>query len=325
VFGSSTTQLFRNLSYTLKFEQGDELVISGVDHEANIAAWVDLADRQGLVIKWWQLPSSETNPRLTVANLQPLLSERTRLVTCTHASNILGTIHDIKAIAKAVHGTPRGMLCVDGVAYAPHRPVDMRALGVDFYAFSWYKVYGPHISILYADAKAQEQMQSLGHFFNPHKTLESKIGLAGASYELVQAIPAVLDYLGPAGSAVWETIRQQEYALQSILLEYLNGREDVTIYGEKSADTSLRVSTISFRVNGWGARELVETVEKDSNLAFRWGGFYSYRLVVQTLGLGDDGVVRVSMVHYNTGQLHPVLALESRAVLSIIYPFILAR
>jgi selenocysteine lyase/cysteine desulfurase len=101
-----------------------------------------MAKRSNLVIKWW-VPKSKENPKLEASDLEELLSEKTVLVTCTHASNILGTIHDIKAIAQAVHKIPGALLCVDAVAYAPHRQVDVTALGVDFYSFSWYKVQ-PH-------------------------------------------------------------------------------------------------------------------------------------------------------------------------------------
>ena len=134
------------MASTLNFNEGDELVISSVDHESNVASWVDLAERQKLVIRWWKPePTADlgvkANPKLTPENLLGLLSARTRLVTLTHASNILGTIHDIKAITDTVHSHCRGALvCVDGVAYAPHRKIDIKELGVDFYAFSWYKV-----------------------------------------------------------------------------------------------------------------------------------------------------------------------------------------
>lgn len=138
VLGPSTTQLFRNLSYALKFKSGDEIVVSGIDHEANVASWVSVAERLGLNLKWW-IPKDHQNPRLLPEDLKELLSERTRLVTCTHASNILGTINDIKRIADMVHTVPGAMLCVDAVAYAPHRQIDVKALCVDFYAFSWYK------------------------------------------------------------------------------------------------------------------------------------------------------------------------------------------
>ncbi|KAI1083323.1 pyridoxal phosphate-dependent transferase [Whalleya microplaca] len=300
VFGPSTTQLFRNLSYTLEFKEGDEIIVSSIDHEADIAPWVDLAHRQKLTLKWWT-PAPSTNPKLLVEDLQGLLSPRTRLVTCTHASNILGTITDIPAVAAAVHGVPGALLCVDAVAYAPHRALDVKALGVDFYSFSWYKVYGPHISMLYASREAQKQhMRSLGHFFNPSETLENKIGLAGANYELVQSIPAVANYLGGGTPDAWGGFEAHEAELQSTLLEYLKSRSDVTVYGETNPDTKLRVCTISFTVDGWDSRDVVETVEKDTNLGFRWGAFYSNRLVNQLLGLGPTGVVRVSMLHYNT-------------------------
>ncbi|ETS87600.1 hypothetical protein PFICI_01428 [Pestalotiopsis fici W106-1] len=303
VFGSATTQLYRNLSYSLQFQEGDEIVISSIDHEANIAPWVDLASREKLTLKWWT-PAKSNNPKLLPEDLDALLSPRTRLVTCTHTSNILGTITDVQAVAKTVHDkVPGALVCVDGVAYAPHRPLDVAALGVDFYCFSWYKVYGPHISMLYASRKAQDSgaMRSLGHFFKKGETLEEKLGLAGGSYELLQSVPAVLAYLGPGtGSATWDGVRAHEAELQQTLLEYLNARNDVTVLGETSADPAVRVPTVSFVVKGWNSQELVEKVEKDGNYAFRWGSFYSNRLAHELLGLESDGVVRISMVHYNT-------------------------
>ncbi|EFQ28760.1 aminotransferase class-V [Colletotrichum graminicola M1.001] len=302
VVGASTTQLFRNLAHALAFDKGDEIIVSAVDHEANIASWLDLASRQGLTVKWWK-PAGAPNPKLTVENLEPLLSEKTRLVAFTHASNILGTIHDVAAIAAAVHKeTPKGLVCVDGVAYAPHRPLDVQALGVDFYAFSFYKVYGPHTAMLYASRSVQDRhMRSLGHFFNPSGSLEGKLGLAGGSYELVSAVPRVLEYLGTPDSEEWKYKVEQERLLQLTLLQYLNGRDDVTVYGETDAGTERRVPTISFRVKGWGAKELVAAVEKDTDFGFRWGHFYSYRLIKEILGLDPaDGIVRVSMVHYNS-------------------------
>lgn len=282
------------------------MVLSTVDHEANIASWAALAERQQLTIKWWK-PASTDEPKLLATDLDALLSPRTRLVTCTHTSNILGTIHDIKAISAAVHAAcPNALVAVDAVAYAPHRRIDVKDLGVDIYSFSWYKLYGPHVSMLYAKAETtQRQMASLGHYFNPHATLENKLALAGGSYELVSAIPAVTAYLDSVG---WEAILRQEAELQGTFLEYLNGRDDVTIYGDRSADGKVRVPTISFTVKGWDSRELVETVEKETNFGFRWGMFYSNRLLHDFLGLGKDGVVRVSMVHYNTGKFDPMLA-----------------
>ena len=157
MIGPSTTQLFSNLSLILNIPAGSELIISSIDHEANISPWVRLAKLHNYAIKWWpNAPTSQTrettSPLLTPENLKPLLSEKTALVTCTHASNVLGTIHDVKKIAEMVHSIPGAKLCVDGVALAPHREVDVKALGVDFYSFSWYKVcitlYAPINSLL---------------------------------------------------------------------------------------------------------------------------------------------------------------------------------
>ncbi|CZR54187.1 related to selenocysteine lyase [Phialocephala subalpina] len=302
VLGSSTTQLFRNLSIALgPFQTGSEIIISKVDHEANIAPWVAMAGYAGLTIKWW-IPKTKENPKLEASDLKELLSEKTVMVTCTHASNILGTIHDIKAIAEAVHTVSSALLCVDAVAYAPHRKLDMQELGADFYCFSWYKVYGPHISMLYASEKGLKAVKSIGHYFNPSTTLADKLGLGGSCYELTASIPSIVDYFGPNPTETWNKIVKHEFELQSTLLNYLNARSDVTIQGEKVADPAKRVSTISFTVKGKKSQDVVEAVDKISNgeMGIRWGGFYSVRLHDEILGLGKDGVVRVSMVHYNT-------------------------
>ncbi|KAI1435340.1 aminotransferase class-V [Xylaria sp. CBS 124048] len=307
VFGASTTQLFRNLSFTLPFHEGDEIIVSSIDHEANIAPWVDLASRQKLVLKWWTPSLAESspphdtsiNPKLTPSSLLPLLTSRTRLVACTHASNLLGTINPIADIAAAIRAgpAPEALFVVDAVSYAPHRPVDVLALGVDAYAFSWYKVYGPHIAMLYASSRARAQMKSLGHFFKKGETLEEQIGLAGASYELLSGIPAVTSYLE---HTTWPAIIAQEQVLQAALLHYLTSRPDVTIYGDSKSDSQARVPTISFVVAGWKSSDVVAAIESATNLGFRWGAFYSERLAKEQLGLGDEGVVRVSMVHYNS-------------------------
>lgn len=230
-------------------------------------------------------------------------------MTCTHASNILGTIHDIQALAETVHTVPGAMLCVDAVAYAPHRRPDMKALDVDFYSFSWYKVYGPHIANLYAHRRTLEKLSSLGHFFNPTATLENKLGLAAANYELVSAVPKVVEYLGGSHpESIFKKIAEHEGELSSVLLDYLNSREDVTVYGEKTPDPKARVPTISFTIKGRNSKEVVERVEGVSDFGFRWGGFYSYRLMHEILmpdqpkEVRDVGVIRVSMVHYNTLQ-----------------------
>jgi selenocysteine lyase/cysteine desulfurase len=145
VLGPSTTQLFRNLSQSLYdyITPDSEIILSQLDHEANIAAWLHLAQRKGCEVKWWRgedVGGKGTNPQHTVESLREVMSPKTKFVACTHVSNVLGTVHDVKALAEVVHEVPGALFCVDGVAFAPHREVDVVDLGVDFYAFSWYKV-----------------------------------------------------------------------------------------------------------------------------------------------------------------------------------------
>lgn len=294
--------MFRNVSVALKTQPGDELVISKLDHEANIASWVQLAEWKGLTVKWW-VPSQNTtsNPKLIPEDLKKLLSDKTRLVTCTHTSNILGSVTDIAPLAKVIHETsPRAMFCVDAVAYAPHVSIDVKQLGIDFYSFSWYKVYGPHVAMLYVSEKAQKELVSLGHYFKPGKTLEEMLGLAAANYECVQAVPEIVSYLQKVG---WDAISKQEEEIQEVLLSFLRSKPDIIkIYGEPSSDRRLRVPVISFRIKGHSSLAVIDAVEAKSRYGCRNGHFYSKRLCDDVLGIrdSDDGVIRCSLLHYNT-------------------------
>ena len=204
-------------------------------------------------------------------------------------------------------------MVVDGVALAPHRPINVHELGVDFYAFSWYKCYGPHIATLYASRAAQAQLGTLGHFFHESRTLSDRMNLAGASYELVASLPRVVEYLdgaeGRGGREErWAGIAAHEVELQETLLRYLRGKEGVVVWGEREGgDGGRRVPVVSFTVEGRGSREVVKGVERRGGkgrggrqFGVRWGHFYSKRLVEEVLGLGGEGVVRVSLCHYNT-------------------------
>ena len=147
-------------------------------------------------------------------------------------------------------------------------------------------------------------MGSLGHFFHESDSLSTKLGLASASYELVAAIPTVVEYFGETVEKrreVWGAIAEHEERLQQLLLDNLNGRDGVTVYGHTNAVKEKRVPVVSFSVEGWNSKDLVERVEARSRVGFRWGHFYSKRLVDEVLGLGEiGGVVRLSLVHYNT-------------------------
>lgn len=309
VFGPSTTQLIRNLSYSLKFSPGDEIVVSTLENEANISPWLDLARRENLVIRWWKTAvmgeGRLKKPKLDFDGLnktgldgsREVLTTKTRLVVFSHASDVIGTIHNIRALSEQIHHFG-ALVYVDGVAFAPHRPLDVKHWGVDFYAFSWDKAYGPHIATLYASWSVQTQMGSLGHTFSPSSTLRDKLGLDGGSPELCQAVIPIAKYLGSSPAS----IKSQEDDLQIWFLRYLGNMSSATVYGLGQNERESRLPIVSFTLDGWDSREFVEALESNSNFGISWGCFGSHRLVRDTLGLGPTGVIRVSMAHYNTSK-----------------------
>ncbi|KHO01264.1 Pyridoxal phosphate-dependent transferase, major domain protein [Metarhizium album ARSEF 1941] len=301
-FGQSTTALLRLLGQSLRPHLGPdaEMVCSTLCHEASASAWVHLARSLGVTIKWWT-PSrdGEDDPCLTVDSLRPLLTPKTRLVTCNHVSNVVGTIHPIRELADLVHTVPGCVFVVDGVAWAPHRPVDVKSLDVDFYCFSWYKVFGPHMAQLYAHRRAQSRhMTSINHFWFDHSTLDGKVHLGTACYELEAMCAPIARYLGDIG---WDAIIRQETVLTEVLLDYLVGRPDVyRVFGRRTADPSQRVSIVIFEVLGRQSSDVVMQVHVRDRFRITWGDCWAPRPTFDVLRPHGDGIIRVSFVHYNT-------------------------
>jgi len=310
VLGATSTQLFDQLARAMVqvWAPGDEVIVTNFDHEANIGPWRKLA-AHGIVVRVWSIPEGAYLPDL--GDLQALLSDRTRLVAVTHASNIYGSINPVREIADIVHGAG-ALVCVDGVAYAPHRAVDVQALGADFYGFSVYKTYGPHFAALYGRYDLLLNAGNINHEFFPTDKVPQKMEPGNASHELAYSCVGVVDYLEAfaaahgvnstgraAVEAAFALIADHEEALSKRLLDYLNGRGDVTIIGDPSGDKARRVPTISFVIDGKSSRGVVEATDP-TGIGIRFGDFYSRRLV-ESLGLADpEGVIRVSAVHYNT-------------------------
>jgi cysteine desulfurase family protein (TIGR01976 family) len=310
VLGATSTQLFDQLARALvqTWQPGDEVIVTNFDHEANIGPWAKLA-AQGIVVKVWTMPDGAYQPDL--ADLEALLSDRTRLVAVTHASNIYGSITPVRQIADKVHAAG-ALLCVDGVAYAPHRAIDVQALGADFYGFSVYKTYGAHFAALYGRYDALLAAGNINHSFFAKDKVPQKMEPGNASHELAYSCTGVIAYLEDfaqahgvnaqgraAVEAAFGIIADHEQAISERLLAYLRGRADVTIIGDPNSDKARRVPTISFTIEGKSSRAVVEATDP-TGLGIRFGDFYSRRLV-QSLDLADpDGVIRVSAVHYNT-------------------------
>ena len=312
VFGGSTSQLLRTLatSFGDKLQPGDEVIVSSGDHEANISPWLNL-ERIGIDVKFWDVDPESYE--LRIEDLESLMGPRTRLVAVTHTSNILGTVNPIRRIADTVHASG-ALLCVDGVAYAPHRAVDVQALDADFYVFSCYKTYGPHLAVLYGKRDLLIDLPSRSFFFIAEDNVPYKFQPGGPNYELSYGMLGLLDYLAeladpngsPAASsdprhsleASYAMIAEYEETLSERLLSFLRERAGVRIIGTELADLAVRVPVVSFVVDGMPSREVVEGTDPH-RVAIRFGHFYAARLI-ERLGLAPDGVVRVSMVHYNT-------------------------
>ncbi|MEJ1158985.1 cysteine desulfurase-like protein [Prosthecomicrobium sp. N25] len=305
VLGPNTTTMMRNLATAMagRLRPGDEIVLTVFDHESNIGPWLTLADK-GVTFKFWSLDPDTLEPDLE--ELGRLMSPRTRLVAVTHTSNILGTIMPIAEIARFVH--ERGAeIAVDAVAYAPHRAVDVQALDVDYYAFSFYKTYGPHFAVLYGKYDKLLELDGLYHYFYGKDRVPAKLEPGNTNYELAWGVVGIVDYLEalgggggrPAIERAFADIAAHEAVIGERLLAYLRDRNDLRVIGRPDADARHRVPTISFKLTGREAESVVAAVDA-AEVGMRHGDFHSRRLV-EHLGLDRaGGVCRVSMVHYNT-------------------------
>lgn len=309
ILGPSTSALLQMLanSYSKVLTPGDEIVVAQIGHEANVGPWTKLA-ALGIEIKWWEMDTDDfTSP---LGRLEELLSERTALVALPHVSNLLGEIMDVAAVTELAHRAGARVVA-DGVAYAPHRAMDVAAWDIDFYAYSTYKVYGPHMAAMWASRDALSELQGPNHFFIPDDEVPYKFELGGVSHEGCAGILGLRDYLamlagvGEAATLdragvehAFEIMTACELPMQQRLIEYLQSRSDLRIIGPAHGASS-RVGTISFVHDSKTSREITEVVDR-SGIAIRHGHMYAYHLC-EALGRDvEDGVVRVSLVHYNT-------------------------
>jgi cysteine desulfurase family protein (TIGR01976 family) len=310
VMGGSTTSLMFLFTQALLpgIKPGDEIIVTNSDHEANIGGWTRLK-AAGAVVRIWEV-NTETLT-LELADLERLLSPRVKWVAITHASNILGTVNPVREIATRVHAAG-ARLCVDAVAYAPHRLVDVQASGADVYVFSFYKVFGPHYAVMWVQRDLLMALPSLNHYFIGPEVVPYKLQPGNVNYELSYGCIGISEYLNAVGSqlgatgsarqkmqAAFDAFEQHEDALAERLLAYLRGKKSVRIIGLPSAAAGGRVPTVSFMVTGQMSESIVRHVDQ-FNIGIRFGDFYAKRLI-EALGLqSQGGVVRVSIAHYNT-------------------------
>lgn len=311
ILGPSSTQLVYMLAscYADVLTPGDEIVVAQTGHEANIGPWMRLAERMpGLKVRMWAVERDSMSCRLE--DLQSLLTTRTRLVTFPHVSNLLGEIIDVEAVTRMAHAAGARVV-VDGVAYAPHRAMDVARWGVDWYFYSTYKVYGPHMGAMFGRDDAIAQLTGPNHFFIPREQVPYKFEVGGASHEGCAGLLALRGYLNVlAGEeplrtmdratieAAFEIMTNCELPLQRRLIDWLRSRSDVRIIGPAHGEAT-RIATISFLHDRLSPRKVAEPA-LERNIGLRTGHMYAYRLC-EGLGIGvREGVVRVSAVHYNT-------------------------
>ena len=312
VLGPSTTALMGRLATALSpnWREGDEVVVTNLDHEANIGAWRRLEER-GLVIREWRF-RPETM-RLELEDLEALLNERTKLVAFTHCANVVGTIHDVAAITEKIHAAG-ALSCVDGAAYSPHRRVDVKALGVDFYIASLYKVFGPHVGAMYGRREALLAGRNVNHSFVDENDVPYKYEPGGVVHEVTAGLAGISDYLdavdahhggdasdSPAARSTraFELFTETEAQLVAPLISFLEDSPRAHIVGSSTSNASERVATVAFTVDGMHASELPAALD-EQKVAIRFGQFYARR-AIEALGLIDQGgIVRASLLHYNT-------------------------
>jgi len=304
--GPSTTVMMRHLAgaYGRHLSPGDEIIVADNNHESNAGPWYELAER-GIVVRPWRVNPTTGSPEL--ADLADLLNPRTKLVTLPHVSNLIGRVEPVAEVATLAHNVGARVV-VDGVAFAPHRAIDVQALGADWYVFSNYKVYGPQNATLFGKNEAFAELTGPNHFFIDPTAIPYKFepgGVSSVNCAGLLALRPYFQFLSDTRSddrqtvtAAYATMESLERPLTERLLAYLATKPQVRVHGD-AAVTENSVATISFTHTTLSSAEIVAAVHRHP-VGIRHGHMYAYRLC-QGLGLEPvDGVVRVSMVHYNS-------------------------
>ena len=303
-FGMNATSFIRLVSVAIGQTLGDrrEIIVTDLDHEANVATWLAL-ERDGAVIRWWKLREDGS---LHLDDLEQLLSRKTRVVACTVASNAVGTITDVAGIGRLAHDAGAEVF-LDAVHYGPHGSIDVQQWQCDYLVCSGYKIFAPHMGFLWGRRNALDALPTFREDFIPN-TAPSKIEVGTFVYENVAGMKAAIEYLASlAGNGDGNTrqnhvcamqrIRDYETTLSKALLDGIGSVKRTVVYGLKE-NSSRRVPTICFNVQGVLAENVSSNLAA-KNIAVRHGHMYSPRLM-KRLGVDEHGVVRASLVHYNT-------------------------
>jgi cysteine desulfurase family protein (TIGR01976 family) len=319
VFGANMTTLTFSVSRALGrlLSPGDEIVITRLDHDANISPWMLLARDTGAVIRWVDI--REEDCTLDMASFEAQITSKTKIVAAGYASNAVGTINDVKAIVEMAHAV-EALTYIDAVQYAPHGPIDVQALGCDFLVCSAYKFFGPHVGVLYGKLDLLDRLSA--YKVRPADDRPPyKFETGTLNHEGIAGTRAAAEYLAqisilqsPISNVKGESprrrerivagmtaIKEYEKTLSMRLISGLQQIKGVKIWGITDlAQLDRRVPTVSFTLEGHSPREVAEYLGR--NGIFVWDGNYYALAVMERLDLEPaGGMVRVGPVHYNTG------------------------
>jgi len=320
VFGPNMTTLTLNLSRSIAkmLNPGDTLVVTHLDHDANITPWTLIAEERGCQVEWVDFDVEDGTLRMD--NLESALEKKPKLVAVGYASNALGTINPVKTITRMAHEAG-ALVYIDAVQYAPHGPIDVQDLGADFLSCSAYKFFGPHVGVLFGRYELLDKLtaykvrpasnQPPGKFETGTQSWEGIAGVLGALEHLAWIGTTFGgDYKDRYGERFegrklhlkqgMAAIRAYEFEFSRKTLETLQQIPDLRIYGlDDLRRVEERVPTIAMNLEGWHPRRLAEALDEKN--IYVWSGNYYALAVTQRLGVEKTGgMVRIGGAHYNT-------------------------
>jgi cysteine desulfurase family protein (TIGR01976 family) len=288
VFGANMTTLAFTLTRTFgrEWREGDQILVTKLDHDANVSPWLELARDRGLEVRFVDIRDDTT---VDLADLERLLTDRTRVVAFPIASNAVGTLTDAQRVVELAHSAG-ALAWADAVHYGPHGRIDVADWDVDVLICSPYKFFGPHLGLAYGRGDLLERLRPYKVRPASNEPLGHRFETGTLPHELLAGFVAAVEYIDSIG---WDAIRAHERTLGE---RFLAGLPDgVTLYGLPTMDG--RVATFAFNVEGVPTREAAARLG-DAGFAVWQGNYYAVE-VMKRLGLGD-GAVRAGIVHYNT-------------------------
>ena len=289
IFGQNMTTLNFSLSraFARTLEDGDEILVTRLDHDGNVAPWLELAHDLDVRVDYVEIREDTT---LDLADLERKLTDRTRVVAFPLAANAFGTTTDAARIVELAHGAG-ALAWADAVHYAPHRPIDVAALDIDVLLCSPYKFFGPHLGLAYGRAELLRSWRPYKVRPAADEPVGHRFETGTLAHELLAGFIAAVEHVGEVG---WDAIQAHELGLGQRFLDGLPSR--CMLYGLETMDG--RVPTFAFRVEGVPPRDVAELLAARAIAA--WDGDYYAVEAMTQLGLQPDGAVRAGFVHYNT-------------------------